>query len=673
MHLGSVTVFPHRRNILLLRPRGKAILGAAMIFAAAGLSTGHDLARLTFLLSAAVLGLVALWIWLAVRNDEAADKWMARAVARMAADDPVPVVLTGRNRVILYANAAAGQIFDADTETLLTGVFDGEIANAGPFLFDLEQEAVAQGAAQAYLPRIGNGLTLSVHRAGQERFVWRIVLEPPGEDEIPQADVPVIRVDEGGTILEQSPAADELFNGSFADLDALCANPPLRPGQINTIRTEAGEMPCQVAEWPRQSGRRDIYLFPDTKLAQAQPDGVGYFEALPVPLLKLCWDGMIMLSNQPARALLGVESGEGRRIGDLLEGPGRPMADWLEDAAAGRGTVRPEIVRVRREDRETYVQVTLTPASGQGGKELIAVLNDATRFKSLEEQFAQSQKMQAIGQLAGGVAHDFNNLLTAISGHCDLLLLRHDQGDGDYADLMQISQNANRAAALVSQLLAYSRKQTLRPETMDLRDVLSDLTHLLNRLVGEKVTLSVRNDPDLWAVRADKRQLEQVLMNLVVNARDAMPKGGDIRIRTENRLLREPMTRNRATVAPGRYVAIEVVDEGVGIPPDRLEKVFEPFFTSKRPGEGTGLGLSTVYGIMKQTGGFIFADSKPGEGASFLLLLPAHDAVAQAPRAAAPVAQADTRSEGVVLLVEGRSTCAGLCQPRVENAWAISA
>ena len=264
----------------------------------------------------------------------------------------------------------------------------------------------------------------------------------------------------------------------------------------------------------------------------------------------------------------------------------------------------------------------------------------------------QSQKMQAIGQLAGGVAHDFNNLLTAITGHCDLLLLRHDQGDADYADLVQINQNANRAAALVSQLLAYSRKQTLRPEVMDLRDMLSDLTHLLNRLVGEKVTLSLSHEPVLWSIRADKRQLEQVLMNLVVNARDAMPEGGDIRIETENVTLDEPLRRDRAVVAPGRYVQVTVEDEGVGIAADKIQKVFEPFYTTKRTGEGTGLGLSTVYGIVKQTGGFIFVDSWPGEGATFQLLFPAHEAV---PAETVPVEDEivfDGRSDGVVLLVE---------------------
>jgi two-component system cell cycle sensor histidine kinase/response regulator CckA len=260
--------------------------------------------------------------------------------------------------------------------------------------------------------------------------------------------------------------------------------------------------------------------------------------------------------------------------------------------------------------------------------------------------------MQAIGQLAGGVAHDFNNLLTAITGHCDLLLLRHDQGDPDYADLMQINQNANRAAALVSQLLAYSRKQTLRPQLIDLRETLADLTHLLNRLVGEKVSLGLSHDPALSAIRADKRQLEQVIMNLVVNARDAMPKGGDIRILTENVTLTEPLRRDRAVVAPGLYVSVKIIDAGVGISPDKAQKVFEPFFTTKRAGEGTGLGLSTAYGIVKQTGGFIFLDSVPDEGTVFQLLFPAHTQPDTCEVAVTGDAALAGPASGVVLLVE---------------------
>ncbi|MGB0661848.1 MAG: ATP-binding protein, partial [Mangrovicoccus sp.] len=274
--------------------------------------------------------------------------------------------------------------------------------------------------------------------------------------------------------------------------------------------------------------------------------------------------------------------------------------------------------------------------------------------KQAELKLLEAQRIRAAGQLSGGLAHDFNNLLTAISGHCDLLLLRHDQGDPNYGDLVQIHQNANRAASLVGQLLAFSRKQTLQPETVDLRDALSDLTHLLNRLVGEKITLKLKHDTRLRPIRADKRQLEQVIMNLVVNARDAMPEGGEIAIETRSQNLAKEMKRNRAAIPPGEYAVVTVTDRGVGIPPDKLPKVFEPFYTTKRTGEGTGLGLSTAYGIVKQTGGFIFVDSAVGVGTVFTLYFPifAETQTEQAPAELELKPEAVTQGEGVVLLVE---------------------
>ena len=333
---------------------------------------------------------------------------------------------------------------------------------------------------------------------------------------------------------------------------------------------------------------------------------------------------------------------------------GRSISDWLTDTLDGRLVKKSEFLRLKRDDREVFVQVTLNLVSELGRPALIAVLNDATELKSLQAQFVQSQKMQAIGQLAGGVAHDFNNLLTAISGHCDLLLLRHDQGDPDYSDLVQINQNANRAAALVGQLLAFSRKQTLRPETLDIRDTMADLTHLLNRLVGETVTLTLSHDPVLQPIRADKRQLEQVLMNLVVNARDAMPTGGEIKVTTECVTLETALTRDRVVVPSGKYVTVKVEDKGEGIAPDNLQKVFEPFYTTKRTGEGTGLGLSTAYGIVKQSGGYIFVDSKLGEGTVFSLYFPVMVQTVAAVKERPPSVPAAPAkpNDGIVLLVE---------------------
>ncbi len=376
------------------------------------------------------------------------------------------------------------------------------------------------------------------------------------------------------------------------------------------------------------------------------------FDALPVALLRLSSGGLIRRVNPAARRLLGQNPVEAH-LGTILEGPGRPVGDWLADVESGRAEPRAEMLRLRSDGGDRHFQVSLArDPSDEAG--LIAVLTDASALKTLEAQFVQSQKMQAIGQLAGGVAHDFNNLLTAISGHCDLLMMRHDKADPDYADLDQISQNANRAAALVSQLLAFSRKQTMKPEILDLRDTLADLTHLLNRLVGERVALNILHDPQLLPIRADKRQLEQVIMNLVVNARDAMPKGGDITIRTRNIRLEAPLERDRAVLSKGAYVLVELRDEGSGIAPEHLTKIFEPFFTTKRTGEGTGLGLSTVYGIVKQTGGFIFCDSIVGKGTVFTLYFPAHKASAAkvAPRVAPAAPVFVDAQRATVLLVE---------------------
>ena len=231
--------------------------------------------------------------------------------------------------------------------------------------------------------------------------------------------------------------------------------------------------------------------------------------------------------------------------------------------------------------------------------------------------------MQAVGQLAGGIAHDFNNVLTAIIGFSDLLLASHKPSDPSFQDIMNIKQNANRAASLVRQLLAFSRRQTLRPQVLQMADVLSDLRMLLDRLVGDRITLNVKHGRDLWPVKADVSQLEQVLVNLVVNARDAMEEEGYLEIKTRNITEEEcAASFDFSELVSADYVLIEVVDEGSGMSQDVLDKIFEPFFSTKEVGKGTGLGLSTVYGIVKQTGGFIYPESTEGKGTTFRVFLP---------------------------------------------------
>ena len=386
------------------------------------------------------------------------------------------------------------------------------------------------------------------------------------------------------------------------------------------------------------------------------PDSIQLIlEDLPVALIRLNPEGVIEGVNGAARALLQRGDLVGKDFSAEVEGLGRSMRARVAEALKGGGIRTTEMGRFMRNGKEVFLQVSLMAMHVAGRDCLVVVLSDKTELKILEAQFVQSQKMQAVGQLAGGVAHDFNNLLTAINGHCDLLLLRHETGDEDYGDLIQIRQNANRAAALVRQLLAFSRKQTLRPKVLKLSRTLAQLTALLNRLLGEKVNLNIDIEEGLNLVRVDERQLEQVIMNLVVNARDAMLDGGEVMISARNISLAKPLERDRATVPAGDYVRVCVRDTGTGISPDNVSKIFEPFYTTKRVGEGTGLGLSTVYGIIKQTGGFIFVNSVLGQGTEFIIYLPSYVGEANKPVTSVgdtPKPDAPARSVGRILLVE---------------------
>jgi two-component system cell cycle sensor histidine kinase/response regulator CckA len=329
----------------------------------------------------------------------------------------------------------------------------------------------------------------------------------------------------------------------------------------------------------------------------------------------------------------------------------------LADVASGRPLPAPVEVRLQGpRDRSASLFVSRLGADPGNEGGLILHFIDTTEQKSLEAQFAQSQKMQAVGQLAGGVAHDFNNLLTAMIGFCDLLLLRFRPGDPSFADIMQIKQNANRAANLVRQLLAFSRQQTLQPRILNITDVLVELSHLLRRLIGENIELKVVHGRDLGLVKVDQGQLEQVIINLAVNARDAMPGGGTLKIRTDNLANEFALRRGHEVMPPGDYVQIEVTDTGIGIPKENLARIFEPFFSTKEVGSGTGLGLSTVYGIVKQTGGFVFVDSEPSQGAAFSIYLPRHKGEEGTSQVRSDLVEAQTQRDltgaGTVLLVE---------------------
>lgn len=574
-----------------------------------------------------------------------------KMLAELVEEDPAFCFVTDAACQLQFLNETARDRFGIARGEHLAVVLRDIFASSEGMVFRLQNKALLQGKAQEHVAGHAEGFHVAVQRVADNLLRWRLLADVAGKTGAQHKPVAQLTLGRNGAILYMNEAARDLIGRRAMRIEEVFADVPLRNGSRVRLLEVPDSPLVETHLTETGAGRVEVHLMPVDDHAQETP---GSIDSLPVPLLKLSRDGTILHANPVAREMLDLPVGAPGRIGDHLEGLGRDLTDWLRQAADARGQPRSEFLRLIRSERELYVQVTLSRVIEAGEPALFAVLNDATELKTLEGQFVQSQKMQAIGQLAGGVAHDFNNLLTAISGHCDLMLLRHDQGDVDYGDLVQINQNANRAAALVGQLLAFSRKQTLRPETLDLRDTISDLTHLLNRLVGEKVRLVLRHDPVLPPVRGDRRQLEQVIMNLVVNARDAMPEGGEIVIETEQRNLRDPLERDRAMVPAGTYVVVTVSDEGTGIAPDKLRKVFEPFFTTKRTGEGTGLGLSTVYGIVKQTGGFIFVDSVVGQGTCFTLMFPTHEEVRKEPEVVPkPKEQPSTeQSSGVILLVE---------------------
>lgn len=381
------------------------------------------------------------------------------------------------------------------------------------------------------------------------------------------------------------------------------------------------------------------------------------FDDAPVGIALIEQDGSIGACNLALQAMMGIDH-------DAMVG--RALADYIaaeqQDGAAEQlnrvlsGSLPGAHLDVRLKGRRDLIaQLFVSPTHEDGAiSGLIVHFIDATEQRNLEVQFAQSQKMQAMGQLAGGVAHDFNNLLTAMIGFCDLLLQRHGAGDPSFADIMQIRQNANRAASLVRQLLAFSRRQALQPRLLNVTDALADLSTLLRRLLGETIELKLVHGRQLGLVRVDPGQFDQVIINLAVNARDAMPGGGTLTIRTNSVSVDQPVQRGPELMPAGQYVLIEVADTGTGIAREHLGRIFEPFFSTKEVGAGTGLGLSTVYGIVRQTDGFVVVDSEVGQGATFAIYLPRIEAEpANEPKklAAAPEST-DLTGSGTILLVE---------------------
>ncbi|MFC7331823.1 hybrid sensor histidine kinase/response regulator [Rhodocista pekingensis] len=565
---------------------------------------------------------------------------------------------------------------------------------------DLDPVALARMDAAA---RQGRETALEVSSPSVRSSRWRVSAVPvpgrPGHvlwraaslpapayafpDALDGAPVGVLVADAAGVLLAANPRAAgwlDIPPGDVAArglrLDQVVAGLPVAearpsdlPSEVALLRPDGSAMPANgyriVEDGP--DGRRDVLLLcdlsPDLPRRQAMERAERrfqrFFEYAPIGVALVDPELRLAECNATFLSLAGsaLEEVQGRPIGMAFQREKRAeLVGRLLDILNGRevvaGSTPIEISMRGAGGPMVHLFARRIDLDGEGG--LVLHVVDMTEQKSLENQIVQSQKMQAIGQLAGGVAHDFNNLLTAMIGFCDLLLLRHKPGDQSFSDIMQIKQNANRAANLVRQLLAFSRQQTLQPRVLSVTDVLAELSNLLRRLIGENIELRMLHGRDLGLVKVDQGQLEQVIINLAVNARDAMTGGGRLSIVTSNFSATGPVRRESEEMPPGDYVVIEVADTGVGIPKENLQRIFDPFFSTKEVGSGTGLGLSTVYGIVRQTGGFIFVDSAPGQGAKFSIFLPRHSepVTAAPPPEPKERATADLTGMGTILLVE---------------------
>jgi len=488
----------------------------------------------------------------------------------------------------------------------------------------------------------------------------------PGDVTLPQ-----ITAGEGMALLNSVKADPGTTRNAVIDLDITTLSGEIRPvrflHRVSATR-EGLPGPTRTIVVNRAEGEDS-----SSENRAAEIRFTRFFNSTPMAIAGIDDEGRILRTNAPFLSLFSRvvdrDSVDQRmRFETVLHERDRAeFAAALEKARQQQADITPiDSVLPADADRHIryYVNAVADAGSGAEAEEAAIVYAvDITEQKALESQMAQSQKMQAVGQLAGGIAHDFNNVLTAIIMASDLLLTNHRPSDPSFPDIMNIKQNANRAASLVRQLLAFSRKQTLRPEVQNLTDVLADLRMLLARLVGNEITLTIEHGRDLWPVKVDIGQFEQVIVNIAVNARDAMPKGGELSMRTRNVEAAECSSIGHRELPEADYVLIEIADTGTGIAPDVLAKIFEPFFTTKDVGKGTGLGLSMVYGIIKQTGGYIFCDSEIGQGTTFRILLPRHIATpaeieteaaldAAAKAAATPEAARDLSGSATVLLVE---------------------
>lgn len=399
-----------------------------------------------------------------------------------------------------------------------------------------------------------------------------------------------------------------------------------------------------------------------------------FFNSTPLAIATVDKKGRITRANAPFARTFPFEaaasSSERLILNGVIESERAQLQAALDQAHQGRSDIPPLDLQLTGEGRSARFYISPVEEGDGDDESAIVYALETTEQQKLQEQFFQAQKMNAIGQLAGGVAHDFNNHLQSILGFADLLLANHKPTDASFADIVQIKNSANRAKSLVRQLLAFSRQQTLTPEEIHIGERLSELSNMLKRSIGPKVDLDVRHARDLWPVHADPASFDNMVINLAVNARDAMPGGGKLTIRTKNISAQEASRYDSEQLPQAEYALIDVEDTGTGMPPEVMEKIFEPFFTTKEVGRGTGLGLSSAYGFVQQSGGVILCDSTVGKGTTFRIFLPRYQSKASdapqtvaighgqaarietAPVKPATPTTADLTGHGTILLVE---------------------
>jgi two-component system cell cycle sensor histidine kinase/response regulator CckA len=590
-----------------------------------------------------------------------------------------PTALTTSEGSVLIVNAAYRERFGGNAPPLSLAADD----EARQGLELARTMAWRDGAGCVAGIATGAGTTpVEVERVGAhgEHLLWRFPQAPMPDpltsavkrvqglagESFGKARVMAAVVDENGRVmaanrlfLDRASVAEHIIPGArFTDLVEIG-----KDDQVHLFADGEGARSLRAVHVPADpSGESAVGTFllfeDDTAASLAQSSNLqALLDVLPVGLALVDRDGRFLTMNQAFRQAAGLK---GTTVpiypGDLVVKEDKAaVADAVRRNARGPAMTGDLAVRLVRQPAEP-VALTIAGLRGIGDAPVLLLLKDNSEEAKLKRQVAQATKMQVVGQLAGGVAHDFNNILTAIIGHCDLMLMRHTPGDSDYDDIQQIKSNSNRAAGLTRQLLAFSRQQTLRPQVLQLPDVVSEVSHLLKRLLGETVELVVKHGRSLGPVRADPGQLEQVIVNLAVNARDAMAEkgGGALTIQTYSVKANQVAELGSDILPIADYSALSVTDTGVGIVPSILGKVFEPFFTTKEIGKGTGLGLSTVYGIVKQSGGFIFADSKVGEGTRFVIYLPVHreEVPASRSRKVEKTKKDELWGSGTVLLVE---------------------